>query len=760
MKPAGGLGEFGRIREFFAPLAGLGALDLTDDAALVDCPPGYRLVVTVDQLVEGVHFLADDPPELVAKKLLRRNLSDLAAMGATPRHYLVTSALPVSCGDDWVRRFAEGLAEDQHHFDIALLGGDSTSTPGPMSLTLTAIGQVAAGREIRRSGAKPGDRVWVSGTIGDAFLGLKVLRGEYRELAPEHRAALVARFRLPDPRTELGPRLAGIAHAMIDVSDGLLADLGHICETSGVAATVALPRVPLSPAARAVVANDATLPAVLATAGDDYELLFTAPPDADDEIVSLSRGLDLPITEIGAVEAGAGVRLVDAGGRARSRSRPRAGGTSDGCSELAQNCPAARRLPGAGDDQHEHPGDDRGDHRQHAGDQQGAVDPAGGVAADRDDVRDDPGGAVDGADRPARRVLDGHLDRRDRRGRCRHRGVGRLVPTLLPRHIYDRRLERVRPAIPLRRGRALRRELPRAGDLAGSGGRGGLGRVRAGDREMVARPVRAGVVCRLLRDDRGVADRRGGAVVVCPSAAAPAARDATWRRAAARRDRPAAAFYRRAARRDDWLRGDGAGDDRDADRDDRLWVPVHRCRVRHPVAHPRHVRAELCDRQPDQPIRPVDDPAGWRGAAARLLRDQPRRHRRGQFLGGQRAARGWLEFPLHRRDDLADPHLPAGGARQGPGAQRFHDFRHLDRGVLFVGRAVGGVGLDGGAADGDAVCRGRRRGGHLDAAARSPAPSNTPALCRAMQRMVRLPEGWSSGMVAQPDLPTAAAARR
>jgi thiamine-monophosphate kinase len=314
MKPRG-LGEFGRIREFFAPLAGLGALNLSDDAALLDCPSGYRLVVTVDQLVEGVHFLASDPPETVGKKLLRRNLSDLAAMGATPRHYLVTSALPKSRDDEWVRRFAEGLAEDQHRFGVALLGGDSTSTFGPVSLTLTAIGQIAAGREIRRSGAKPGDRVWVSGTIGDAFLGLKVLRGGYRQLASEHRAALAERFQLPRPRTELGPRLMGIASAMIDVSDGLLADLGHICETSGVAATVALPLLPLSPAAREIAGADAALHAQLATGGDDYELLFTAPPEAGAEIAGLAQSLTLPITEIGTIEPGDGVRLVDDAGK-------------------------------------------------------------------------------------------------------------------------------------------------------------------------------------------------------------------------------------------------------------------------------------------------------------------------------------------------------------------------------------------------------------------------------------------------------------
>jgi thiamine-monophosphate kinase len=312
---APGLGEFGRIREFFAPLAGLGSLDLTDDAALLDCPSGYRLVVTVDQLIEGVHFLPDDPPDLVGRKLMRRNLSDLAAMGATPRHYLVTSALPKTHDDDWVRRFAQGLCEDQHRYGLALLGGDSTSTSGPAMLTLTAIGHIAAGREIRREGAKPGDHVWVSGTIGDAFLGLKVLRGEYPKLAPGHRDPLVGRFRLPEPRCQLGPALIGIAHAMIDVSDGLVADLGHICETSGVAATIALPRVPLSPAAQALASADPGVRAALVAGGDDYELLFAAPPDADEEIASLSSGLGLPITEIGAIMAGGGVRVVDGNGQ-------------------------------------------------------------------------------------------------------------------------------------------------------------------------------------------------------------------------------------------------------------------------------------------------------------------------------------------------------------------------------------------------------------------------------------------------------------
>jgi len=309
-----GLGEFGRIRRFFAPLAGPGGLGLMDDAALIDCAPGHRLVVTVDAIVEGVHYLADDPPDLVARKLLRANLSDLAAMGARPLYYLLATALPASLGDDWVARFAAGLAEDQQNYCIALLGGDSVATTGPAVLSLTALGEVAVGAEIRRSGAQPGDRIWVSGTIGDAFLGLQVLRGGYPSLAPVDRVALTRRFQLPEPRTALGPRLAGVAHAMLDVSDGLLADLGHICEASHTGATVVLQSLPLSPAARRAVAGEPDLPASLAAAGDDYELLFAAPPEADAAVGRLAAELGLPITAIGTIETGAGVRLVDAGG--------------------------------------------------------------------------------------------------------------------------------------------------------------------------------------------------------------------------------------------------------------------------------------------------------------------------------------------------------------------------------------------------------------------------------------------------------------
>ncbi len=316
------LGEFERIRRFFAPLAGRGGLDLLDDAAILDCRAGRRLVVTADAIVEGVHYLTDDPPDLVARKLLRVNLSDLAAMGARPLHYLLTTALPAELGAGWVASFASGLAEDQRRFGIDLLGGDSVATPGPAALSLTAIGEVAAGMEIRRNGARAGDLVWVSGTIGDAFLGLNVLRGAYPELAADYRAGLIGRFQIPDPRVELGPRLSGIAHAMIDISDGLIADLGHICETSHVAAVVELESLPLSPAAGVIVDGVPGLRTRLAAGGDDYELLFTAPVGSTKAIDDLSSLLDLPITRIGRIELGDGVRVVDAEGRTLQIAEP------------------------------------------------------------------------------------------------------------------------------------------------------------------------------------------------------------------------------------------------------------------------------------------------------------------------------------------------------------------------------------------------------------------------------------------------------
>jgi thiamine-monophosphate kinase len=306
------LGEFGRIARFFAPLAAKapGALGLTDDAALVDCPPGERLVVTVDAMVEGVHFLPADPPDLIARKLVRVNLSDLAAMAARPTGYFLTTALPRHLGEAWLEAFARGLAQDQAEFGITLLGGDSVSTPGPISLTLTAFGRVAIDAEVRRGGARPGDLVFVSGTIGDGALGLEAAQGKLDGvLDPAAVAYLADRYRLPCPRVGLGPRLSGLASAMMDVSDGLAGDLGHICTVSGVAGVIDAARVPLS-AAAALLPDRLT---TVLTGGDDYELLFTAPPDREPAIRAAAQAAGVPVTIIGRIEAGQGVRVLASG---------------------------------------------------------------------------------------------------------------------------------------------------------------------------------------------------------------------------------------------------------------------------------------------------------------------------------------------------------------------------------------------------------------------------------------------------------------
>ncbi|MCP5369023.1 MAG: thiamine-phosphate kinase [Hyphomicrobiales bacterium] len=317
-----GQGEFAIIARHFAPLAAgePGALGLLDDAAVLDIPPGQQVVVTTDCLVAGVHFLAEATAAEVAHRALAVNLSDLAAMGAAPRAYTLALALPENLrkSEDWIAAFSETLNAVQGEFGIVLAGGDTVSTPGPLTVTVTALGTVAAGRALRRGGAAAGEGVFVSGTVGDAALGLRVLRGGLGDLAEDHRAFLAERHRRPTPRLALGRALVGLATAAADVSDGLLADLGHICEASGLAARVEAARVPLSPAARAAVDGDPALLAEVLTGGDDYELVFTLPDGAVDEARRRAAGLGLAITAIGrtapAGAAGAGVAAVDRDG--------------------------------------------------------------------------------------------------------------------------------------------------------------------------------------------------------------------------------------------------------------------------------------------------------------------------------------------------------------------------------------------------------------------------------------------------------------
>ncbi len=312
-------GEFELIARYFAPLAEAapGAQGLRNDAALFDPGAGESLVMTVDAMVAGVHFLPEDPPETIGRKLLRVNLSDLAAMGARPRGYLLTTAFPRDIDEAWIAAFAAGLAEDQTLFGVALYGGDTVSTPGPLTLSLTAFGEVPKDRALSRATARAGDLVYVSGTIGDGLLGLEALGGALADLPEDQRAYLAARYRLPEPRLDLGRHLAGtgLASAALDVSDGLAADLGHIAEESGLAAKIEAGAVPLSPAARVVLESaPERLPELLA-GGDDYELLFTVAPGRGGEVAALAAALDLPLTAIGRMAAGRGLRVHDPAGQ-------------------------------------------------------------------------------------------------------------------------------------------------------------------------------------------------------------------------------------------------------------------------------------------------------------------------------------------------------------------------------------------------------------------------------------------------------------
>ncbi len=300
--------EFEQIARLYRPLTAGSpeALDLLDDVAVTPCRPGLDLVITKDAMVEGVHFLADEPLDRVARKLLRANLSDLAAKGAEPHGYLLAVAWPPYIRFPGRERFAEGLAQDQALFGVRLLGGDTVSTPGPLTASMTLLGWTPSGGLIRRRGAQAGDVVLVSGTIGDAGLGLLALTTGLAGLSREAGAFLTGRHRLPSPRLCLRAALRAHATAAADVSDGLLADVGHIATASGVAMSIELERIPLSDAAADWIAlQPDRSPALLslATAGDDYEVVCTAPVESLEAMVAAAREADVPLTRIGKVTA-------------------------------------------------------------------------------------------------------------------------------------------------------------------------------------------------------------------------------------------------------------------------------------------------------------------------------------------------------------------------------------------------------------------------------------------------------------------------
>ena len=395
------------IARHLAPLAGPGGLGLKDDAALLVPRPGRDLVLTVDAIVEGVHFLTHDPPETLAAKALGVNLSDLAAKGAEPTGFLLVLALPDGWTEDWLAAFCAGLGVTARAAACPLLGGDTVRAAGPLTISVTALGEVPIGTMVRRTTARPGDLVCVTGTIGDAALGLALLAGDaapsaagtetlspvgrgeqarkrrpgegaphsadrplpltrsasptrplptgervfadsdalswQTSLAPEHRAYLIDRYRRPQPRLALAPALRAHASAAMDVSDGLAGDLAKLLRASGVTGTLDLDRIPLSPAAESVIASEAKQPSLaaqtasgllrsarndgrlidrIAGGGDDYEILFTLPPERLDAMIRDAAAFGLTVTVIGEVRAGEGPLAVRLDGEAHALRAP------------------------------------------------------------------------------------------------------------------------------------------------------------------------------------------------------------------------------------------------------------------------------------------------------------------------------------------------------------------------------------------------------------------------------------------------------
>jgi thiamine-monophosphate kinase len=296
-------GEDDLIARYFMPLASdPGAFGLIDDAAILKGSTD-DLVVTTDAIVEGVHFLPDDPPDTIARKALRVNLSDLAAKGAVPAGFVLTLALR-EANARWLAPFAQALGEDATHFGCALLGGDTVSTPGPLMISITAFGRVPQGRMVRRSGAAAGDVVVVTGAIGDATLGLSLLKLGASHGASGTQQALIARYRVPQPRTTLAAAVRDHASAAMDVSDGLAGDLAKLCKASGVSAEIKLEQVPISVGALAALGAKATTLEALISGGDDYEILCTLPQSRLAAFQAAARTAGIEVTAIGAIREG------------------------------------------------------------------------------------------------------------------------------------------------------------------------------------------------------------------------------------------------------------------------------------------------------------------------------------------------------------------------------------------------------------------------------------------------------------------------
>ena len=315
------------VQGYLAPLAAgfAGALGLADDCAVIAPAPGSELVLKTDPIVAGLHFLPDDPPEDIAWKALAVNVSDLAAKGASPRAYLMALAFPDTPEPAWMARFAAGLAEAQVAFSIHLAGGDTDRRPGPLTISITVLGEVPAGRMIPRGGARAGDALVVSGTLGSAALGLALAKdpGLIRAwgLTDSEARGLVARYRRPAPRLVLRDALRGFAHAAMDLSDGLAKDLDRMARASGVAARVRLADLPLDAAVQRILTADPARAESVVAGGDDYEVLAAVAPDAVAPMQAAAAAVGLPLTLIGHVLPGSGIVIEGRDGAALALTR-------------------------------------------------------------------------------------------------------------------------------------------------------------------------------------------------------------------------------------------------------------------------------------------------------------------------------------------------------------------------------------------------------------------------------------------------------
>ncbi len=309
------ISESSLIKKYFAPFANEGAFELRDDAAEIKPEPDKSYVITQDAIAEGVHFFSDDAANLIAKKALRVNLSDIAAKGASPKYISLALGLGSNWDENWVAEFANGLHQDCDHYNVELTGGDTFCTGGGFVISITKIGEISKQNYVSRLGAEPGDVIYVTGTIGDSALGLLARQYKLNALEEQNKEYLINRYLLPQPRVELADVICHYATASMDVSDGFVGDLQKLCEASGVSAEVDSSKIPLSKPAKSVIQSESNSLKTALTGGDDYEILFTVKPDQCALLEKSCKAMPFLVTRVGEISSGQGVKVFDTSGK-------------------------------------------------------------------------------------------------------------------------------------------------------------------------------------------------------------------------------------------------------------------------------------------------------------------------------------------------------------------------------------------------------------------------------------------------------------